>query len=269
MAKIKPTITPLSGKFGDIVHVDSRRYGRHARKPVAPGSKKNEPAFKKQHARTTYLNTLASEINTIIKANTGRLKPSSFYEELHRRFRKEPLNNRFLLLLQLKGMEVNPAYPMNKSGSHVTNVKALKNKIVITLQVKAHPQPAKLKADCYYYEAMLLTWNKNAPGYSCQLSDWIQMDNGKPEFEFEFAKTASTTQWLLCLRLRLGLNKQAVTLLAADGMQLIDAGSLIKKDYELLKKREADQIRASVRSADKKDVGETVRVKPKRIIEEL
>lgn len=266
MAKIKPTVTPLSGKFGDVVHVDSRRYGHHARKPVAPGTKKNEPAFKKQHARTTYLNTLASEVNTIIKANTGRLKPSSFYEELHRRFRKEPLNNRFLLLLQLKGMEVNPAYPMNKSGSQVTNVKALKNKIVVTLLVNAHPQPGKLKADCYYYESMLVTWNKNTPGHSCQLSDWVQMNNGKPEFEFEFPRTAATTHWLLCLRLRLGLNKQPLTVLSADGMQLVDAGSLNKKDHELLKKRKADVVKASVSKVVKKDVEEVVRVKAKRIL---
>lgn len=266
MAKIKPTITPLSGKFGDIVHVDSRRYGHHARKPVAPGTKKNEPAFKKQYGRTTYLNTLASEINTIIKTNTGRLKPSSFYEELHRRFRKEPLNNRFLLLVQLKGMEVNPAYPLNMSGSQVTNVKALKNKIVVNLQVNAHPQPGKLKADCYYYETMLLTWNKNTPVYSCQLSDWVRMNNGKPEFEFEFAKTAATTHWLLCLRLRLGLNKQTVTVLAADGMQLVDAGSLSKKDYELLKKREADEVKAGVSSAGRKDVEEAARVKANRVM---
>lgn len=265
MARIKPSITALSGKFGDIVHVDSRRYGRHARKPVAAGSKKNEPAFKKQHARTAYLNTLAAEINAIIKANTGRLKPSSFYEELHRRFRKEPLNNRFLLLLQLKGMEVNPAYPMSKSGSHLTNVKALKNKIVVNLQVNTHPQPGKLKADCYYYETMLVTWNKSTSGYSCQLSDWVQLNNGKPEFEFEFARTSATTHWLLCLRLRLGLNNQPITALAADGMQLVDAGSLSKKDYELLKKSEAHKAKAGVSSASKKDVAEIVRVKAKRI----
>ena len=266
MAKIKHTITPLSGKLGDVVHVDSRRYGHHARKPVTPGTKKNEPAFKEQHSRTAYLNTLASDINTIIKTISGRLKPASFYEELHRRLRKEPLNNRFLLLLQLKGMEVNPAYPMNKSGSQVTGVKVLKNKIVVSLQVKSHPQPGKQRADCYYYETILVTWDKNTPGYNRQLSDWVSMNNGKPEFEFEFPRTATTTQWLLCLRMQLGLNKQPVTVLAADGIQLVDAGSLNKKDYQLLKKREADEVKATDRKAGKKHVEEVVRVKAKRSV---
>jgi hypothetical protein len=266
MAKIKPTVTPLSGKLGDVVHVDSRRYGHHARKPVAPGTKKNEPAFKEQHARTAYLNTVASDINTIIKAVSGRLKPASFYEELHRRLRKEPLNNRFLLLLQLKGMEVNPAYPMNKSGSQVIDVKNFKNKIVVSLQVKSHPQQGKQKADCYYYETILVTWDKTTPGYSRQLSDWVQMNNGKPEFEFEFARTAATTHWLLCLRLQLGLNKQPVTLLAADGIQLVNAGSLNKKDYQLLKKKEADEVKAGESKAGEKHVEEIVRIKAKRLV---
>ena len=54
--------------------------------------------------------------------------------------------------------------------------------------------------------------------------------------------------------------------MAADGIQLVDAGSLNKKDYQLLKKREADEVKASDRKAGKKHVEEVVRVKAKRSV---
>ena len=122
MARLKPSFIKLSGKHGEDVHVDSNRYPRHLRKPASPGTKRNEPALKEQYTRTKYLNKLASEVNRMVQRCSDHLKPSTFYESLHRCFRKEPLNNRFLLLLQLRGMEVNPAYPLSKLGTQLVNV---------------------------------------------------------------------------------------------------------------------------------------------------
>lgn len=267
MAKVKPTIVPLSGKFGDVVHVDSNRYDRHVRKAVAPGSKKNEPALKQQYARTKYLNVLASEINSTIRGYYGNLKPSTFYQELQSRFRKEPLNNRFLLLLQLKGMEVNPAYPLSKLGNQVTEVSVVKNKIIVNLQAKAHPAAGKHKANCYCYEVLLLTWDKGKKpaAYNYQLSDWVYLSNGKPEIEFTFRRTTETVHWLLFLRQQLGVDENVIGVLAADGMQVVGAGSLDKKDLELLKKREGAP-RGKHSKQNDKAVQEVGRVKVKRFV---
>jgi hypothetical protein len=62
------------------VHIDSKRYPRHVRKPVSPGTKSNEPALKEQYTRTKYLNQLASEVNNIVQRNSDNLKSSTFYE---------------------------------------------------------------------------------------------------------------------------------------------------------------------------------------------
>jgi hypothetical protein len=266
MAKSKAIITPLSGKLGDVVHVDSR-YGRHARKASGRGGRKNEPAFKAQHVRTKYLNELASGINTIIKANSDDFKPSRFYEQLLKRLRKEKSDNRFLLLLQLKGMQVNPAYPMNRLALQDTDVKALKGKIVVSLQVTSHATPGKHKADCYYYEVLLLTWEKNKKpaNHSRQLSDWVHMNNGRPEFEFEFPIKPGTLHWLLCLRQQLGANENVIGVAATDGMQVIDAGSLDEKDYALLRQREEEKSKQG-NGVDKKMDDGVVRVKAKKVV---
>ena len=116
MAKIKKQLQTLSGKIGPTVYVDSKRYGPHVRMAVTAGAKKNEPALKTQYSRNGLLNGIASEINRVVGSYAQVLKPSSFYQELQRLLRKEPVDNRFLLLLQLAGMEINPDYPPAETG---------------------------------------------------------------------------------------------------------------------------------------------------------
>ncbi len=117
MARIRPGIVKVEGKVGDNILLRGGRYGPHMRKAVKPGTKRDEPALKKEYSRTGFLNNLASEINTAIKEHCAMLKSGRFYEMLLSRFRKEPLNNRLLLLQTLKGVEVNPVYPFERRTS--------------------------------------------------------------------------------------------------------------------------------------------------------
>jgi hypothetical protein len=265
LAKLKPSIFKISGKHGEDVHVDSKRYPRHLRKPVSPGTKRNEPAFKEQYTRTKYLNQLASEVNSIIEHNSDNLKPSTFYEELQRRFRKEALNNRLLLLLELRGMEVHPAYPLSKLGTRLVHVRISKNKIVVNLQVTHHPPAGKDKADCYDYQVLMVTWGKRLE-YEEQCSNWVFIESGRPEFDFEFKRKADTRHWLFCLRLRLGIKEKPIEKLATTGMQIIDAGSFVKKDLEILEKRKKEQKTVKVAAIEKTEAEEAKRVKPKRML---
>src|SRR5687767_2252765 len=106
MSRVKKTIVQITGKFEDRLIVDSTAYGIYARKLVKKGSKKNEPALKLQYRRTKFLNNLASEVNQVVTTFGSLIKFNNFYTSVLSRFRKEPLNNRFLLLQQLKGMEL-------------------------------------------------------------------------------------------------------------------------------------------------------------------
>lgn len=236
MAKTKGGITRLSGKLGDDVFIDSNRYTPHVRKPGKPGSKKNEPALKKQYKRTGFLNRIASELNKVIRDHSDNFKSARFYEQLHKRFRREPADNRFLLLQQLTGMEINPDYPLTKLGAADISVNLSGGKIVIELQIKSHPSPGKYHCNCYYYEVLLLCWNKTeAPAtYNRQFSDWIYMTDKKPAFEFLFPKRPGTTHWLVCLRARLGIKAKAIDNFKTQGMQIAMIGSFDKKEQALL-----------------------------------
>jgi len=160
MAKSK-SISPLSGKSGNQVHVASK-YGSIVRSAPNGSSKQTGSAFNEQSGRTGYLNKLASGLNRIIEAYSGTFKQTDFYNLVQKRFREELHNNRFLLLKQLEGTEVNERYPLNKLGGARVNVNSNRTKITVGLEVDFRP-PAlikKHKVNCYCYEVLLLCWVK-------------------------------------------------------------------------------------------------------------
>lgn len=266
MAKIKPTNIGIKGKLGENVYVDSGAYGYYVRSAPVKGSKKDEPAFKAQLSRTKYLNHIASHLNRIIEYHYPRFKSNDLYQRIQKRFRKEPLDIRFLLLAQLKEMEINPAYPLNKLGHCRVMLKKVKRSIMITLQVLGHPPQGKYRANCYYYELLLLTWDnsKRSPMVRKQLSEWIYLDPGKPEFEFEYPLISGTTHWLICLRQCLGVDEKEIGVFVTEGIQIADVGTFDKLEQALLEKKISDEQERRVKDSVIKPVAEPPRVKAKR-----
>jgi hypothetical protein len=262
MAKIKNSIMPLSGKVDDLVHINSKRYGKYVRKAVAKGSSKNNPVLKTQYDRNGVVNGLASEINTIIKNTADTLRPTKFYENLLKRLRKEPLDNRFMLLRTVIGMEVSDSYRLCKLGSQSVTVEALDDKFVVRVRVLAHPDAGKQEADGYFYEVLFVTWAKSnkPPVFSIQPSDWIDMKGGKPTFPFEFARDEGVVHWMVCLRLKLGLKQEEIGTMAAEGMAVVDVGSLDEGDLALVRERGAVVVEGK-----SEKVKEVVRVKAERM----
>jgi hypothetical protein len=268
MAKLKPSIVEISGKLNDLVHVDSRTNGRYVRKVVAKGSKRKEPALHAQYSRTKFLNDVASDVNTIIKDNSGNLKPSSFYTSLQSRFRKEPLNNRFLLLRQLVGMEINSVYKLEKLIRYNLSVQSLKDKIMVNLQVTANPGPGKHKADCCCYEVLMVSWTKKKKAATCvaQLSDWMYMKDGRPEFDFEFPRENGLMHWMACVRVILGVKGTELGMMVGQGMVVAAVGSEVKADWEVVNQREKTNTKPQSTSQTNKVRPEAARVKASRVV---
>jgi hypothetical protein len=187
---------------------------------------------------------------------SGTLKPSGFYQALQKRFRQEPLNNRFLLLKRLEGMEVNATYPFNKLGRVAATVDAVKKGIIVRLDVSLHPSRycGHYKVNCYAYEVSLLCWAKSdVPATPArQYSEWIYLKDGLPEFEFLFDRPAGTVHWLLCLKQQLGRNEAAIESFRGEGMQLIAAGSFDKKTWLYLPKERKKKRRRPKKSVVRK-----------------
>jgi hypothetical protein len=264
MAKSK-SIMPVSGKIGEVVYVDGKD-GAIARKAPKPHRKKEQPAFDQQSSRTAYLNKLAGELNRIIDAYSGKLKQSDFYRALQKRFRKEPLDNRFLLLKQLEKMEVNERYQLTKLGGAQLTVTDSRTKIIVTLTADYHPAASlgKHKVNCYAYEVSLLCWEEGSGTLlpTRQYGAWISLKDELPEFDFEFKRPAKTREWLVCLRLQVGFNEEPIDVFSAEGMQLVLAGSFEKKDLALWEKKQEEKMREE-ESVDTKKKENVKRVKPK------
>jgi len=262
MAKVQSGLIAVKGKLGDqIITTSKGRYGSTIRQVVKPGTKKNEPALKQQYSRTGFLNALASDINTMIEANCGNFKSGRFYENLQRRFRREPENNRLLLLQQLKGMEVHDAYPFSKHGLPVINCTARKTDLLVRLDVRRHPFTLTRGINSYYYEVVACTWNRKEEPGDCdaQYSEWVYKKDALPVFDFVFKKPAGAIHWMVCLRIRLARNEVEEESFLAEGMQVIDAGSFDKREQEWLLARKQEQQKPVSRVAKK--VLKIVRVK--------
>ena len=66
--------------------------------------------------------------------------------------------------------------------------------------------------------------------------------------------------------MRLGIEEKLIGMLATTGMQIIDAGSFVKKDLEILKRREKEQMAVKAAATVTQKAEEVKRVKPKRML---
>ena len=264
MPKVSSIIN-ISGKVDDKVHVGSK-YGQLLRN-APKKTNKGKAALEQQYNRTGLLNNLAGELNRIIGNYSGKLKPPNFYQVLQKRFRKEPLNNRFLLLKQLERLEVNPTYPLNKLGDVRVTVQATPKKIRVQLNALYHPSDyaGRYKTNCYTYEVSLLCWNKSTrPAIPArQFSEWIYLTDGLPEFEFQFPRPAGTVHWLVCVKQQAGVNEEPIPSFRAEGMRIMSVGSADKKEMDLLTKREEEKKARAAKDAAQKDQQPIIRVKAK------
>jgi hypothetical protein len=236
MAKAKTGLIGIEGKLGDHIISRKGRYGSYIRQVVKPGTKKHEPALKQQYSRTGFLNALASDINTMVKSHCGSFKSGRFYENLQSRFRQEPENNRLLLLQQLKGMEINDAYPFSKHGLPLTDCTARKTDLLVRLDVQRHPFSLTSDINNYYYQVLAATWTKKEEPGDCerQYSEWVHKKDALPVFDFVFSRPTGAMHWMVCVRIRLGRNEVDEESFLADGMQIIDTGSFDKREQEWL-----------------------------------
>lgn len=268
MAKLKPGFVQMSGQYGDTVYVNSRKYGYHIRKAPVGGLKKDEPALAQQYSRTAFLNALASEVNNLMTAYFQQFKPASFYHNIQKCFRREPLNNRFLLLRQLKGLDLNPAYPLGKLGSCSLTTKLIKRQLQVQLQVDQHPAKGKYRANCYYYELTLFCWDKTGRSAQAdwQLSNWVSLEDRRPVFDFHFGLQPGTQHWMVCLRQQLGINQEDVPYFAAQGVQMVEVGSFDKGDMAILEERMLTVTARPTSKVPRKALQEMGRVAAKRFL---
>ena len=272
MAKVKPSIIKLKGKIDDKVIVDSK-FGAHVRNLPKKHKKKLSSKFKENMNRTGILNNIAGEITRWIKLYYNRLKSDDFYNRALKSFRKEPLNDRYILLQTLKKFEVNRDYPLDKLGECILEVKDEGDKIFVELEVKHHPRPGKYKANCYYNDLLLICWAKDGQQATAEKwpSDWISLKDEKPVFDFEFKKPLGATHWMLFHRQRLGINNSTfdVNSLTGEDMNVAAIGSFDKDELTMVERVYAERAAAIVKEKrdDELEREKRVKARPRKGVE--
>jgi hypothetical protein len=235
MAKIRFEIANLSGTVGENVFVDSKTYPRHTRRRQRAGLRKDEPAVKENYSRTAILNNLAAGINNALDLESDHHKDKGFYVEVQKRFRQQTLDNRYVLLASLRGMDLHPRYRLAELGSREeVIVKPEPDSFKVTVSVKIHPYKWE-RTNCYCYKVMLLTWNTEGalPKHEGRYSTWRYLDKPTPEFEFSFPRDADVVHWLVCVKLQMGFNDEPV-LWKYEGARIVEVGTFKEEDEVLL-----------------------------------
>ena len=223
----------ISGKLGDRVYVQSRK-GTIIRKAPKRVIRKDEAAFREQYIRTIFLNGLAGGLNTVLRTAYAHLRKADFYNRAQKLFRKESLDSRCLLLMQLKGMDLHPTYPLDRMGQTKLNMALVNEKFEIRLTNLTHPRPLG-GTDCYFDELALITWNasNDIPAIQIQQSGWVNTSGDKYFFDFIFP-VAGAQHWMLCQRQSLGISGIEKDVLATMGAQIIDVGTFDPAEQEFL-----------------------------------
>lgn len=235
MQTLVPSPLNPRGTVGDKVFVDSTTYGYHWRKrPLT--AKASLRALKQESKRAGFINRLAGDLNAVIKLHMGGFKGRNFYHRLLKKFRRESMDNRYLLLRQAEKMFINEEYPERMLGDYEYEIKATPNEISIDIHATEHFTKSFVgQKNCYYYEVLLITWSmKKQPYHSRQGSGWIEAPGPLPSLSFKFPLANPASQWLLCVGHRSGNNKLLDPTEKNRSMQIVEAGTFEEKDLEAL-----------------------------------
>jgi hypothetical protein len=207
------------------------------KKAIKKNSRKKNPVLQEQYNNTAFLNNLASQILWPLREQANdTMVNTDYYRFLLRRFRRIPHHHgrRWLLIQSLQHLEVNPNYPLDKFGEFDVRVSVSKKQLLVHLEMRKHPtgKTRYHQADGYYFELILLAWNKKerAPDVVVNETDWIDKYLGLPSFDIPLNKPAGITHWLLFVHGLLGKKKKAIGAVDTRGLKCVWAGTFDKKD---------------------------------------
>ena len=109
MQTLVPSPVNPRGTLGDKVYVDSSTYPYHWRKrPLT--AKASLRALKQENKRAGFINKVAGDLNAVMKLHMAGFKGRDFYHRLLKKFRRESIDNRYLLLRQAEKRQRNRSH---------------------------------------------------------------------------------------------------------------------------------------------------------------
>ncbi len=241
---------------------------KQSRKTNAAAKNSRNNSFEANTQRTILVNTLASEINRSFNLYWNGRKSRDFYQRISSKMRKEPMNHPFFMIRKLRSMELHHRYISSHLSHSPVSWQLHKNgDLEVTLEAHCHSTRAyKERADSYYYKLILLSWQKNklTATHTCQLSDWVPVNEQGMGFEFEFQLPPSTTFWLLAVGQSLCEKKSDIPRATSHAMHIEAVETLVEEDAELAKIMDAEEAMQIKNSINKISTEPRVRAKKLR-----
>ncbi len=225
------------GKVAPYVNVPKGKYKEHTRNLPSYTAKSSIAAINGQFSRTQVLNKLGSEINRIIGGYSRKLKSEDFYRRMQSCFRKVSGVNRYVLLTQLKDIEINERYTSKDFAGCNYEIKATKDDVLFELNTTHHYLKAPEGSNCYYFTLILIAWPSEEYAdviHFRKKSRWINIKDECPRFIFSFPLNKPISQWMLCLGQQIGRNNIEDEMLASQGMKILQIGTFLEEDLEAL-----------------------------------
>ncbi|HEY9663663.1 MAG TPA: hypothetical protein V6C65_34880 [Allocoleopsis sp.] len=237
MAQAISAITKFRGIIDNLVFTNGDKLGPRVRKRPRVNVENNDVKFKEQSGRAIVVNKLASEINQVIRQRYATFKGSDFYQKLVRCFRRQSSDNRYMLLRQIVGMDIDPRYPMENQGKFTAKFIQEVHQLSVEMKTVEHPpNPLGEKCNQYRYKLLLLIWTGHGDGplQQRQKTEWVPLEGPKNIFDFVFRFPEATAQWLLIIRSSLGLDGKENPTKPAQAVHIYEAGSLLEEDLRLV-----------------------------------
>ncbi|HMJ47009.1 MAG TPA: hypothetical protein VK498_06740 [Ferruginibacter sp.] len=239
MAKSVSAVTKYSGKLGDVVHVQTAN-GEFVRKAPSRNSGRDNPEFKEQAKITAFLNQIASEINTAAIRAGEHYKNKQFYRTIQKKIRNNFIENRFVLLHRLKGIQI-AKQPLDVVCSYELITQTNPPYFDIELRLNRPPHFYKYEPDCFFFGVTLVTWSKLTDPVKIEQkrTEWRSTDAALPVFDFRFTREPETINWMIIVRLTLGVNNEDLRYWDTTMAQIADVGTFDENELKLLREHEA------------------------------
>lgn len=123
------------------------------------------------------------------------------------------------------------------------------------------------KYTSYCYECLLISWTgkDEHPWHDQQFTSWIDSHGPKEGFDLEFEFPEGTEQWLLFMHHRGKAANGDTGFMPAQGMNVVESGTMIPADLELLAAREKEKQQQPIIST-RKEEDNVVRVKARGLL---
>jgi hypothetical protein len=237
MARFQGHLGNIYGKLGNQVFIRGGKKGNIIRKPVRPGTKKNEPALRAQYLRTGKLNRVAADISSILNHCYGAYREKYQYQRILGKLRKADSDKQILLLSSLAGFDLRPRYGLHKFVVPILKMNATAKSFNVLMNLLNHPEPQSGDETDYYYELTLVQWcNKGEDADVIKReTEWVKASEPLPAFRLSFTKPPNAKRWMLILRLVFGKNQIKTETWEAESVRIMAVGSYLEQEKKLLK----------------------------------